>query len=102
MMLFETIAGPPRRRVRLWIGAFLALVLLALAAAVLGVGRWLIVEDPLEKANAIVVLSGRMPMRAREAAALYREGWAPQVWVTWPPGAGTEIEAMGSPYVGEE
>ena len=40
----------------------------------LNVGRWLVVEDPLEKANAIVVLSGRLPMRALEAARLYQVG----------------------------
>jgi uncharacterized SAM-binding protein YcdF (DUF218 family) len=50
----------------------------------LSVGRWLVVEDPLEKADAIVVLSGRIPMRALEAARLYQSGWAPQVWLTHP------------------
>src|SRR5260370_6839736 len=47
-----------------------------------GVGRWLVVEDPLEKARAIAVLSGRMPLRAIEAAKLYRQGYAPEVWPT--------------------
>jgi uncharacterized SAM-binding protein YcdF (DUF218 family) len=45
-------------------------------------GRWLVVADPLEPARAIVVLSGRVPFRAMEAAALYREGLAPEVWLT--------------------
>jgi uncharacterized SAM-binding protein YcdF (DUF218 family) len=47
-----------------------------------GVGRWLMVADPLEPAKAIVVLSGRVPFRAMEAASLYREGLAPEVWLT--------------------
>ena len=42
----------------------------------------LIVEDPLEPAGAIVVLTGGEPFRDLEAAALYRAGWAPKVVVT--------------------
>ena len=47
-----------------------------------GVGRWLVVEDSLGKARAIAVLSGGMPLRAMEAAKLYREGYAPAIWLT--------------------
>jgi uncharacterized SAM-binding protein YcdF (DUF218 family) len=45
-------------------------------------GRWLVVTDPIDKASAIVVLVGAMPVRAMEAATLYRQGLAPAVWVT--------------------
>lgn len=45
------------------------------------VGRWLVDPDPVERARAIVVLSGRSPFRAMEAAAIYRQGWAPEVWL---------------------
>ncbi len=44
-----------------------------------GLGRWLVVEDPLVKASAIMVLSGAMPLRAIEAAKLYREEYAPEI-----------------------
>ena len=44
----------------------------------LGVGRWLAVEDPLDKAQAIAVLSGRIPIGAKEAARLYKAARAPQ------------------------
>jgi uncharacterized SAM-binding protein YcdF (DUF218 family) len=47
-----------------------------------GIGWWLMVADPLEPATAIVVLSGRVPFRAMEAASIYREGLAPAVWLT--------------------
>jgi len=40
------------------------------------------VADPLQKADAIVVFGGQLPFRAMEAAALYRQDWAPEVWVT--------------------
>jgi uncharacterized SAM-binding protein YcdF (DUF218 family) len=47
-----------------------------------GVGQWLMVEDTLEPATAVVVLSGRAPFRAMEAASIYREGLVPEVWLT--------------------
>src|SRR5246127_1395297 len=78
--------------------AFLALMLLAF----FGVGRWLVVEDPLGKARAIAVLSGRMPLRALEAAKLYRQGYASEVWLTHSSDPGETLEAMGIPYAGEE
>lgn len=58
-------------------------ILLALAAAALpllrGAGRLLVEDDPLQHADAIVVLAGSYPDRILEAAALYREGWAPRI-----------------------
>ena len=65
------------------------LLLAALLAALAGggiwafrnLGRWLVAPDGLQHARAIVVLSGRVPFRAMEAAEIYREGWAPEVWL---------------------
>ena len=61
------------------------LVLAILACAGIGafykVGRWLVDPDPLQRAQAIVVLSGKSPFRAMQAADLYRRGWAPAVWL---------------------
>jgi len=80
------------------------LVLVAIAGmwAFRSAGRWLIVEDGLEPAKAIVVLSGRMPQRAIEAAELYRQGYAAEVWVMRPSGPGRTLEQMVIPFVGEE
>src|SRR6266576_2537822 len=76
---------------------------LVLALVILfGVGRWLVVEDPLVKARAIVVLSGAMPLRAIEAAKLYREGYAPEIWLTHSSEPGEMLEEMGIPFVGED
>jgi len=72
----------PRHRVLLILSAVGGAVLFLALVIFLGVGRWLMVEDPLGKAKAIVVLSGAMPVRAIEAAELYREGYAPEVWLT--------------------
>ena len=45
------------------------------------VGQWLVVNDPPERAQAIVVLSGLVPYRAMAAAEIFRQGWAPEVWL---------------------
>ena len=42
-------------------------------------GGYLIVEDPLKPAQAIVLLAGHFPYRAMEGAELFRSGWAPRV-----------------------
>jgi uncharacterized SAM-binding protein YcdF (DUF218 family) len=67
-----------------------------------GVGRWLVVEDPLAKARAIVVLSGAMPLRAIEAAKIYREGYAPEIWLTHSMEPGKTLQEMGVPFSGED
>lgn len=53
------------------------------------VGPWLVDPDSLQHARAIVVLSGRMPYRAMEAAEIYRQGWAPGIWLFKDDPAGT-------------
>jgi len=45
-------------------------------------GKWLLVADPLEPASCVVVLGGYFPWRVLEAASLYHQGWAPEVWLT--------------------
>jgi uncharacterized SAM-binding protein YcdF (DUF218 family) len=44
-----------------------------------GIAAFLIVEDSLDRAAAIVPLGGQTPFREMEAAKLYRAGLAPQV-----------------------
>ena len=62
------------------------------------------VADPLESARAIVVLSGRVPFRAMEAASMYRQGWAPEVWVSTPAYTAEEatLDRLGVKIVREE
>jgi uncharacterized SAM-binding protein YcdF (DUF218 family) len=67
-----------------------------------GVGRWLVVEDPLVKSRAIVVLSGAMPLRAMEAAKLYQAGYAPEIWLTRSAEPGETLKDMGIPFAGED
>jgi uncharacterized SAM-binding protein YcdF (DUF218 family) len=75
--------GRPSGKKRVLVGiAFLAaafaLALLALTAA----GKWLVVADPLQHARSVVVFGGHVPFRAMEAAAIYNQGWAHEVWLT--------------------
>lgn len=65
--------------------AIVAVLVLLSAAGVMELGRWLVVSDPLEPARAIVVLSGEVPYRAEEAAKIYKQGLAPEVWLTLEP-----------------
>ena len=91
----------PERKPRLG-GLLLPFVLIALILGFLNVGKWLVREDPLQKASAIAVVSGRMPQRALEAARLYRQGYAPVVWLTHSTEPGATLEKLSVPYAGEE
>jgi len=91
----------PARKPRLWPILFLALILASLFVF-FHLGRWLIVEDPLQPAAAVAVLSGRMPNRALEAAKVYKQGYAPQVWLTHSTEPGATLAKLGVPYQGED
>jgi uncharacterized SAM-binding protein YcdF (DUF218 family) len=83
---------------------FIVTILLFLCAvlAFRGVGRWLVREDSLEPAGAIVVLSGSMPYRAEEAARIFQMGYAHEVWISRPESPAEELNAMGIHFLGEE
>jgi uncharacterized SAM-binding protein YcdF (DUF218 family) len=92
-----------RHRLRRWLIALGIILVLGLAGAwiFLRVGTWLVDEDPLEPAPVAVVLSGGMPLRAREAAEIYRSGNAEQVWITRPYDVTEELREIGIDYLGE-
>jgi uncharacterized SAM-binding protein YcdF (DUF218 family) len=99
-------ANFPRRKTpygRLNVALGAALVCFLLAFLMLrNIGRWLVVEDPLGKAQAIAVLSGGLPVRALGAADLYRAGWAPQLWLTRSTQTEEALAELGVTYYGEE
>jgi len=80
------------------LGSLLFLLLLSF----LNLGLWLDKEDPPQRAAAIAVLSGRMPSRALEAARLYHQGYAPQIWLSYSVEPGATLERFSVPYAGEE
>ena len=98
------------RRVGLWRRrALIVLLALALGVALFpwgmrGLARWLVVADPLAPARAVVVLSGHFPFRAMEAASIYREGWASEVWLsrTSRPPEEAALARLGLQFAGEE
>ena len=45
-------------------------------------GVSLSVSDPLQPADAIIVINGRVPFRAMKGADLYKQRLAPEVWLT--------------------
>lgn len=89
------------RRPRLWLRVA-GFLLFAGLLAFLNVGRWLVIEDPLEKSAAIAVLSGRMPDRALEAARIYKAGYAPEVWLTHSIEPGATLQKLSVPYTSED
>jgi uncharacterized SAM-binding protein YcdF (DUF218 family) len=95
------ISGPRDRTRRILFGIGGGGLVFA-AVIFFGVGHWLVVEDPLGEAKAIVVLSGAMPLRAIEAAKLYRQGYAPEIWVTHSVEPRETLEDMGIPFAGED
>jgi len=93
--------APNRARRWIWLALFLTLASVAVCAW-RGVGNWLVREDPIGPADAIVVLSGRMPVRALGASDLYRQGCVPEVWLTKNPDARGELERLGIAFTGDE
>jgi uncharacterized SAM-binding protein YcdF (DUF218 family) len=100
-ILLASILPRPSKRPRLWL-ALIASVFLVALFVFLNAGRLLVVEDPLEKADAIAVLSGRMPGRALEAARVFKQGYANRVWLTHSTEPGATLAELSIPFVGEE
>jgi uncharacterized SAM-binding protein YcdF (DUF218 family) len=98
-----SVKSAGRTRHRRW--TLQVIVLLALAIGTMAfrdAGYWLVREDPLAKADVIVVLSGGMPYRANGSANLFKSGYAPEVWVSRPEGPQQDLAALGIHFVGEE
>src|ERR1700685_3724217 len=102
--LMDTAVGRPRKPNATFpvLIAFFLLVLLAGIFAFRNVGYWLIRQDPLQKSDVIVVLSGGMPARAEESAQVFLRGYAPEIWVSRPDSMAPELEPLGVKYVGED
>lgn len=92
----------PARRFFITAGIGVLLFTLAGIYAFLHAGIWLVREDPVQKSQAIVVLSGGLPDRALAAAQIYRDGLAREVWLTQPLQPGASMEDLHLPYAGEE
>ena len=89
---------------RRWLVLGLILFVLVAAGTLIffNVGQWLMVQDPLTHSDVIVVLSGRMPERAMEAARLYHAGYADQVWISQPDSPAGVLKTMNIYFLGED
>jgi uncharacterized SAM-binding protein YcdF (DUF218 family) len=89
---------------RRWLipGGIFVVVAGAAATLFFSVGKWLVVEDKLVHADVIVVLSGRLPERAMEAARVYKAGYSDQVWISPPVSPVDDLKAMKISYLGED
>jgi len=67
------------KRFLIRLAALAAFLLIVAAVAAPRLGAWLVVEDPLQQADAIFVLGGTLFERPLEAVDLYHEGWAPRL-----------------------
>jgi len=92
---------PKLRRRLTWAGILIVVAGLGILVF-FGMGRWLVVQDPLVHADAIVVLSGHIPERALEAARLYHQGYADQVWISQPSSPAEVLKTMKIFYLGED
>ena len=92
----------PRKIRALHILSVIALFSILAIIGIRGAGRWLVREDKLAPADVIVVLSGAMPYRAEGAATIYAQGYAPDVWVSWPESPAAELASLDVKFVGEE
>src|SRR5262245_25810030 len=90
------------RRVFLWLGAFNILLLLLAVTAFIHAGTWLVREDPPQKVQIVVVLSGGLPERALAAADEFKTSGAKEVWLTRPLQPGSAMQQLHLPYAGEE
>jgi len=107
----ETFPTGPKRLAFDFAGHILRILAVLSALAVLAlfsgfllmlrVGHWLVKQDDLQKADAIAVLSGGFPARALEAVALYRAGYAKEIWLTKPGSEWPLLKEMGIHYPSE-
>ena len=84
------------------LGALALLAVVTVFFFFLGIGHWLVKEDPLQKADAIAVLSGNFPARAMEAAKLYHQGYAKEIWLTHPGAHSDPLRRFGLRYPSED
>jgi uncharacterized SAM-binding protein YcdF (DUF218 family) len=75
-----------------WLARLLAVVLILGIGFTFGgpylltaVGRYLVMEHPLAKADLVLVLSGQTLLRVPEGARIYHEGFAPKILLTSEP-----------------
>lgn len=97
--------SPPKKLKRFLVrsAVILAPLVILIVFALSRLGAFLVVQDPLEKADAIFVLGGTRYERPLEAVELYKAGWAPRITLMRQVADNGEIDLMqkGVPYARE-
>jgi uncharacterized SAM-binding protein YcdF (DUF218 family) len=98
--------GRPRRTLRLAKRFVIVMVIgaaVATAAFLPFAGRYLSVNEPLERSDAIFVLGGARAERWLEGVDLHREGWAPLIVLSpgYSEGAERQLRELGIRYPSE-
>jgi len=90
----------PVKRLLVRSAVILAPVVILAAFGLSRLGSFLVVEDPLAKADAIFVLGGTRYERALEAVELFHAGWAPRITLMRQISDNGELDLMkrGVPY----
>jgi uncharacterized SAM-binding protein YcdF (DUF218 family) len=101
ILVGSILPSHPERRPGPWV-LFLSALFFVGMFVFLNVGRWLVVEDPLQRASSVAVLSGRMPDRALEAARVYKQGYATHIWLTHSTEPGATMQKLSVPFVSED
>jgi uncharacterized SAM-binding protein YcdF (DUF218 family) len=93
----EPVESKGMLRLIWWLGRLLVAMLVLGVGAYIGgpylltmAGRHLVTEQPLAKADLVLVLSGQIPLRIPEGARIYHEGYAPKILLT------NELKERGS------
>jgi uncharacterized SAM-binding protein YcdF (DUF218 family) len=83
MLAFPMAKLPARVRYSVFLFLLLLLPLILFRSPLLtSLANFLIVSDPLQKADVIAVLSGAATTRCPKAAELFRDGWAERIVMT--------------------
>ena len=92
--------NPRVKRLLIRSAVILAPVVILAVFALSRLGSFLVVEDPLAKADAIFVLGGTRYERALEAVELFHAGWAPRITLMRQISDSGELDLMkrGVPY----
>jgi len=89
----------PKLSWTVWLAGILAVLFIGLVTIELvfaGIAGYLIIADPLEKADAVVILSGGTESRMGEAATLYKEEYAKLFVLTE---TGAQLQGYDQTYI---
>lgn len=77
--VYSAVKNCSSKKVMVFAGFFLLLLMLSLTIMFLNAGSWLVAEDEVVESDAILVLMGSIGDRVLEGVDLYHQGYAPRL-----------------------